>query len=50
MNFPDHKMKIVCTIGPASESQEIMERMLRAGMTDAHNRMEIIDLRERQGR
>jgi len=33
--LPDHKTKIVCTIGPASESQEVMEQMLRAGMNVA---------------
>jgi pyruvate kinase len=32
MALTDHKTKIVCTIGPASESREIMEEMLRAGM------------------
>jgi pyruvate kinase len=35
MALPDHKTKIVCTIGPASESQEVMERMLQAGMNVA---------------
>lgn len=35
MNLPDHKTKIVCTIGPASESREVMERMMRAGMNVA---------------
>jgi pyruvate kinase len=35
VNLPDHKTKIVCTIGPASESQEVMEQMLRAGMNVA---------------
>jgi pyruvate kinase len=32
MAFPGNKTKIVCTIGPASDSPEILERMLRAGM------------------
>ncbi len=32
MALPDHKTKIVCTIGPASESPEILQRMLLAGM------------------
>ena len=35
MKLPAHKTKIVCTIGPASESQEVMERMLLAGMNVA---------------
>lgn len=35
MILPDHKTKIVCTIGPASESREVMEEMLRAGMNVA---------------
>ncbi len=35
MALPANKTKIVCTIGPASESQEIMEEMIRAGMTVA---------------
>jgi pyruvate kinase len=33
--LPSHKTKIVCTIGPASDSVEIMERMLHAGMNIA---------------
>lgn len=35
MTIPINKTKIVCTIGPASESIEVMERMLRAGMSVA---------------
>lgn len=32
MALPDHKTKIVATIGPASESPEVLEQLLRAGM------------------
>jgi pyruvate kinase len=32
MKLPLHKTKIVCTIGPASDSPEVMEQMIRAGM------------------
>jgi len=32
MTLPDHKTKIVATIGPASESQEKLEALIRAGM------------------
>lgn len=35
MVLPDHKTKIVATIGPASESPEILERLTRAGMNVA---------------
>jgi pyruvate kinase len=34
-SLPLNKTKIVCTIGPASESQEVMEQMLLAGMNVA---------------
>jgi pyruvate kinase len=35
MTLPPNKTKIVCTIGPASDSPEIMEKMLLAGMNVA---------------
>lgn len=35
MAFPDHKTKIVATIGPASESPAILAQMIRAGMNVA---------------
>lgn len=35
MTFPLCKTKIVCTIGPASQSREVMERLLLAGMSVA---------------
>ena len=35
MELPTHKAKIVCTIGPASESPEILGQMTRAGMNVA---------------
>jgi pyruvate kinase len=35
MKLPPHKTKIVCTIGPASATPEVMEKMVRAGMNIA---------------
>jgi pyruvate kinase len=35
MTLPEHKTKIVATIGPASESPEMLERLIRAGLNIA---------------
>jgi len=35
MKLPPHKTKIVCTIGPASEKPEVMEKKIREGMNIA---------------
>jgi pyruvate kinase len=35
MTLPSHKTRIVATIGPASESPEMLERLIRAGMNVA---------------
>jgi pyruvate kinase len=35
VRLPDHKTKVVATIGPASESPEMLERLIRAGMNVA---------------
>ena len=35
MTLPNHKTKVVCTIGPASEDVDTLERMIRAGMNVA---------------
>jgi len=35
MALPTHKTKIVCTLGPASESTKVLEEMIRAGMSIA---------------
>ena len=35
MNLPSHKTKIVATIGPASQSAQVLEEMIRAGMNIA---------------
>ncbi|KAF0215928.1 MAG: pyruvate [Geobacteraceae bacterium] len=35
MSLPAHMTKLVCTIGPASETPEVMEQMLMAGMNVA---------------
>ncbi|MDQ1335637.1 MAG: pyruvate kinase, partial [Thermodesulfobacteriota bacterium] len=35
MTLPLNKTKIVCTIGPASRSRDVMEKLLLAGMNVA---------------
>jgi pyruvate kinase len=35
MPFPANKTKIDCTIGPASDSREVLEKLIRAGMNAA---------------
>ncbi len=35
MQLPNHKTKIVATVGPASESPEMLERLIRAGLNVA---------------
>ena len=35
MSFPANKTKLVCTIGPASDSPRILEQMILAGMNVA---------------
>lgn len=35
VKLPDHKTKIVCTIGPAGRSEEALSGMIRAGMSIA---------------
>src|SRR5215471_10543753 len=35
MSLPAHKTKIVATIGPASESPEMLERLIRGGLNVA---------------
>jgi pyruvate kinase len=35
MGLPDHKTKVVCTIGPASRSEAVLERLMLLGMNVA---------------
>jgi pyruvate kinase len=46
--FPASKTKIVCTIGPASDSLDILERLIRAGMNVARLNFSHGDFTEHQ--
>ena len=35
MSFPANKTKLVCTIGPASDSPQMLEKIIMAGMNVA---------------
>ncbi|MGD8720764.1 MAG: pyruvate kinase [Desulfobacterales bacterium] len=48
MAFPVNKTKIVCTIGPASDSRDILERLIRAGMNVARLNFSHGDFAEHQ--
>ena len=48
MAFPANKTKIVCTIGPASDSQDILERLIRVGMNVARLNFSHGDFAEHQ--
>jgi pyruvate kinase len=50
MALPDHKTKIVGTIGPASESQQVLERLIHAGMNVARLNFSHGDFSEHGGR
>lgn len=48
MAFPPNKTKIVCTIGPASDSLDILERLIQAGMNVARLNFSHGDFAEHQ--
>ena len=48
MAFPANKTKIVCTIGPACDSQDILDRLIRAGMNVARLNFSHGDFAEHQ--
>ncbi|MCX7869674.1 MAG: pyruvate kinase, partial [Terrimicrobiaceae bacterium] len=50
MAFLNRKTKIVATIGPASDSPEMLERLLRAGMNVARLNFSHGDFGEHAGR
>lgn len=50
MNLPANKTKIVATIGPASDSQEMLERLIRAGLNVARLNFSHGDFQEHRER
>ena len=50
MPLPDHKTKIVATIGPASDAPEMLERLIRAGLNIARLNFSHADFAEHGGR
>lgn len=50
MPLPDHKTKIVATIGPASDTPEMLERLIRAGLNIARLNFSHGDFTEHAGR
>ena len=50
MPLPDHKTKIVATIGPASDGPEMLERLIRAGLNIARLNFSHADFAEHGGR
>jgi pyruvate kinase len=50
MPLPDHKTKNVATIGPASDSPEMLERLIRAGLDVARLNFSHGDFTDHAGR
>ena len=50
MSLPKHKTKIVATLGPASDSPQMLERLLRAGVNVARLNFSHGDFAEQGGR
>lgn len=50
IHLPSHQTKIVCTIGPASDSPEVLEQLLRSGMNVARINLAHGSLTEQRGR
>ncbi len=50
MLLPDHKTKIVCTIGPSSESEPVLREMMQSGMNIARLNLAHGDFEEHRRR